>query len=83
VPLLEAMRFDLPVVAYDAGAVAETLGEAGIRAKTRELPEIAELAGLVAERPDLRASLVAAGRKRVADFSTAAVEQRSRTVLGL
>jgi glycosyltransferase involved in cell wall biosynthesis len=83
VPLLEAMRFDLPVIAYDAGAVAETLGEAGLRVKTRELPEIAELVGLVAERPDLRKTLTAAGRARLADFSTATVEARSRAVLGL
>jgi glycosyltransferase involved in cell wall biosynthesis len=83
VPLLEAMRFDLPVVAYDAGAVAETLGDAGLRAKTRDLPEIAELVGLVTERSDLRASLTAAGRRRLADFSTATVEERSRAVLGL
>ena len=83
VPLLEAMRFDLPVVAYDAGAVAETLGDAGLRVKTRELPEIAELVGVLSERAGLRASLAAAGRKRVADFSTERVEQKSRTVLGL
>jgi glycosyltransferase involved in cell wall biosynthesis len=83
VPLLEAMRFDLPVVAYDAGAVAETLGEAGLRVKTRELPEIAELVGLVGERADLRASLVAAGRRRLEDFSTAAVEERSRRTIGV
>ncbi len=83
VPLLEAMRFDLPVVAYDAGAVAETLGDAGLRVKTRDLPEAAELVGLVSERTDLRASLVAAGRKRLGDFSTDRVEQKSRTVLGL
>ena len=83
VPLLEAMLFDLPVVAYDAGAVAETLGDAGLRVKSRELPEIAELVGLVGERPDLRAALIAAGRKRVAEFSTERVEQKSRAVLGL
>lgn len=83
VPLLEAMRFDLPVVAYDAGAVAETLGDAGLRLRTRELPEIAELIGLVGERPELRASLVATGRRRVADFSTERVEKRTRDVLGL
>jgi glycosyltransferase involved in cell wall biosynthesis len=83
VPLLEAMRLDLPVIAYDAGAVAETLGDAGLRVKTRELPEIAELAGLVSERPELRASLAAAGRRRVADFSTERVEKKSREVLGL
>ena len=83
VPLLEAMRFDLPVVAYDAGAVAETLGSAGLRVKSRELPEIAELVGLVAERADLRASLAAAGRKRLEDFSTATVEERSKRTFGL
>jgi glycosyltransferase involved in cell wall biosynthesis len=83
VPLLEAMRFDLPVIAYDAGAVAETLGGAGLRVKSRELPEIAELVGLVAERADLRASLAAAGRKRLEDFSTATVQERSRKTLGL
>ena len=83
VPLLEAMRFDLPVVAYDAGAVAETLGDAGVRAKTRDLPEIAELVALIDERPELRASLVAAGRKRLADFATDLVEKRTRDVFGL
>lgn len=83
VPLLEAMRFDLPVIAYDAGAVAETLGGAGIRAKSRELPEISELVGLVAERPELRASLAAAGRTRLLDFSTERVEKRTRDVFGL
>ena len=83
VPLLEAMRFDLPVVAYDAGAVAETLSDAGLRVKTRELPEVAELVGLIGERPDLRASLIARGRKRVTDFDTATVEQKSRKIIGL
>jgi glycosyltransferase involved in cell wall biosynthesis len=83
VPLLEAMRFEVPVVAYDAGAVAETLGDAGLRAKTRDLPEIAELVGLIGERPALRASLAAAGRKRVTDFATERVEKRTRDVLGL
>jgi glycosyltransferase involved in cell wall biosynthesis len=83
VPLLEAMRFDLPVLAYDAGAVAETLGDAGLRVKTRDLPEIAELVALVDERPELRAALAAAGRNRLADFSTDRVEKRTRDVLGL
>ena len=83
VPLLEAMRFDLPVIAYDAGAVAETLGDAGLRVKGRDLAEIAELVGLVAERPELRTSLALAGQKRVAEFSTARVEKRTRDVLGL
>src|SRR5256884_9752166 len=30
VPLLEAMRSDLPIVAHAAGAIPETLGDAGV-----------------------------------------------------
>ena len=36
VPLLEAMSFDLPVIAYAEAAVPETLGEAGILLDSKE-----------------------------------------------
>jgi len=36
VPLMEAMVFGVPVVAYDAGAVAETLGGAGVLLAQKE-----------------------------------------------
>lgn len=39
VPLLEAMAFDLPVLAYHAAAVPETLGSAGILLESKD-PEI-------------------------------------------
>jgi glycosyltransferase involved in cell wall biosynthesis/SAM-dependent methyltransferase len=39
VPLLEAMAFDLPVVAFSAAAVPETLGDAGILMGNKE-PEL-------------------------------------------
>jgi glycosyltransferase involved in cell wall biosynthesis len=83
VPFLEAMRFDLPVVAYDAAAIGETVGDAGVLLHERDLAQAAEAAALVSEDTALRAKLTAAGRKRVADFDTEKVAQRTREVLGL
>ncbi len=83
VPLLEAMHFRLPVVAYDAGAIGETVGGAGILLQERDLPETAEAAAMVSERTDLRDALVAAGEKRVRDFDPERVAERTRQVLGI
>ncbi|HEV8537189.1 MAG TPA: glycosyltransferase family 4 protein [Candidatus Limnocylindria bacterium] len=83
VPLLEAMRFRLPVVAYDAAAIGETVGSAGVLLRERDLAEAAEAAALVTERADLRERLIAAGEKRVSDFDPDRVAERMRQVLGL
>ena len=83
VPLLEAMKFDLPVVAYDAAAIGETVGDAGVLLHERDLAQAAEAAALVSEDTALRAKLAAAGRNRVADFDTEKVAQQTREVLGL
>jgi glycosyltransferase involved in cell wall biosynthesis len=83
VPLLEAMRFDVPVIAYDAAAVGETVGGAGVLLADRDLAQAAEAVGLVLERPELREQLVAAGRRRLESFDPDAVAERTREVLGL
>src|SRR5207248_8527384 len=44
VPLIEAMWFDIPVLAYDAAAVPETLGKAGLLLTGKsQIKEIATL----------------------------------------
>ena len=83
VPLLEAMRLRAPVVAYAAAAVGETVGDAAILLERKDLAEAAEAVAVVAERADVRARLVAAGERRVADFATDAVAARTRDALGL
>ncbi len=70
VPLLEAMRFQVPVLAYDAAAVGETVDGGGVLLRRKDdLAAIAETIALVLERPRLREGLVAAGGARVADFA--------------
>ena len=83
VPLLESMRFRLPVVAYDAAAVGETVGHAGVLLSERDLAEAAEAAAIVNERTELREQLVAAGERRIGDFDPDKVAERTRQVLGL
>ena len=49
IPLLEAMVHDVPVVAYAAGAVPETLGGAGVLVRDKPFDLLAETLGRVAE----------------------------------
>src|SRR5262249_60697107 len=53
VPLLEAMAFGLPVIAYDAGAVAETLRGGGLLLREKPPEVVAELLGRVVTDPPL------------------------------
>ena len=70
VPLVEAMAMDVPVLAYGAAAVPETLGGAGICFTPKDLEYAAETLGLLVYDDDLRASVIAGQRRRLADFST-------------
>jgi glycosyltransferase involved in cell wall biosynthesis len=63
-PLLEAFRFDVPVMAYDAGAVSETLAGAGVLIHEKKYEEIAALVHEVNHDDDLRESILA-GQRRV------------------
>jgi L-malate glycosyltransferase len=68
-PLLEAMAADVPVLAYAAAAVPETLGGAGVQFFPKDLEYAAELAGALAFDDRLRAEVIAGQRRRLADFS--------------
>jgi glycosyltransferase involved in cell wall biosynthesis len=68
VPLIEAMRFDLPVVAYDSSAVAETLDGTGVLVREKRHAEIAELMHCIVEDDALRGELVEKQRRRVGHY---------------
>jgi glycosyltransferase involved in cell wall biosynthesis len=70
-PLLEAMAADVPVLAYDAAAVSETLGGAGVLFAPKDLEYAAELAGALAFDDGLRRAVIAGQRQRVAQFGEA------------
>ena len=82
VPLVEAMATDVPVLAYAAGAVPETLGGAGMLFSPKDFEFAAEMLGtLVYDRP-VRDRIVSGQRRRLRDFAPDRIEQRLKEVLG-
>ena len=74
VPLTEAMAADVPILAYGAAAVPETLGGAGICFTPKDLEYAAEALGLLVYDNELRASVISGQRQRLAHFAVARVE---------
>src|SRR2546422_1422910 len=69
VPLLEAMRSDLPIVAHAAGAIPETLGDAGILLEDKSPEKVAAAIERAVGDGALRRELIEKGHRRVEDFS--------------
>ncbi|MEM7140395.1 MAG: glycosyltransferase family 4 protein [Actinomycetota bacterium] len=68
VPAVEAMGLGVPVVAYGAAAIPETVGGAGIVLSDKSPGVIAEAVQRVASDDDVRAELIARGRGRAAEL---------------
>jgi glycosyltransferase involved in cell wall biosynthesis len=81
VPLVEAMATDVPVLAYGAAAVPETLGGAGVTFAPKDLEYAAELLGMLVYDAPIRRKVVAGQRARLADFDPGRVEPRIQATL--
>jgi L-malate glycosyltransferase len=81
-PWVEALAFGVPVIAYAAGALPETIGDAGILFTEKCYEDVAALVDAVVGDPALRARLAAAGRARVAAFGPARFEAGVHQVFG-
>jgi glycosyltransferase involved in cell wall biosynthesis len=68
VPLLEAMAAGVPVLAYAAAAVPDTLDGAGVQFSPRDLEYAAELLGVLTYDEEVRQGVIAGQRRRLRDF---------------
>ena len=82
VPLVEALRYDVPIFACDSAAVPEILGDSGVLFYERNWPLVAETIHLVTEDPGRNENILASQRARRAFFSSSSAEQRWREWLG-
>jgi glycosyltransferase involved in cell wall biosynthesis len=82
VPLLEAMAADVPVLAYGAAAVPDTLGGAGVEFQPKDLEHAAEVLGMLAFDDDFRARVLAGQRRRLRDFGDARIERHLADLVG-
>ncbi len=81
VPLIEAMAADVPVLAYAAGAVPETLGGAGLLLAPKDLEVAAEMLGLLVYDRPLRARVLDGQRTRLKDFAPERIEAQLTAAL--
>lgn len=77
VPMLEAMHHRVPIVAFAAAAVPDTVGRAGLLLEDKSPLAMAAAIHRVLSDVPLREQLLAAGTARLDDFSL----ERSRTAL--
>ena len=68
IPLIESMVHDLPVLAYDAGAVSETLDGAGVLFREKRFDLVAEMMGRLVRDPALRNAVIRGQRERLARY---------------
>ncbi len=81
IPLLESFHCDVPVLAYAAGAVPETLDGAGVLFREKDGPAVAEMMGeLVRNRP-LRDAVLDGQRARLARYRARKPEEDMRAAL--
>lgn len=81
IPLLEAMHFDVPVLAFAAGAVEDTLGGSGMLLRQKDPAYVAMAIDRVKRDAALRQGLVASQRRRLADFAFDTVAERYRDAI--
>jgi glycosyltransferase involved in cell wall biosynthesis len=82
VPLVEAMAANVPVLAYAAGAVPETLGGAGVLFTPKDLELAAETMGMLVYDHPFRQAVLEGQRRRLLDFSPGRIAQRLNEVIG-
>ena len=74
VPLVESMVTELPIMAFSAGAVPDTLGDAGIQFNEKRYEELAEMAHLLTFDESLREAVIQSERIRSERFRPERVE---------
>lgn len=82
VPLVEAMWFDVPILAYKSSAIPETLGAAGLMFNTKEdLVRVAALAKILIKNSALKTKVIDAQRKRRMLFEREKVSQYASSLI--
>ena len=84
VPLIEAMYFDVPVIAYSAGAVADTLNGAGILFLKKDFKLIAEMIYKLITEKDFQEKIIKGQRFRMQEYrENKCIENFNQIILNL
>ena len=81
VPLVEAMYFNVPIIAYDCAAVGETLGMGGILLKDKDPKLVAEAINRVVADDELRKCMSDNEQERLKYFSNERIQNEFMNIL--
>lgn len=81
VPLVEAMYFGVPIIAYDSTAIAETLGGSGLLFKDKDPKAISEAIDLIMTDESLKQKLIAGEKARLEYFNNDRIKEQLITLL--
>ncbi len=82
IPIVESFMLGLPVIAFSAGAVPETIGQAGLLLDSKDPDLAAEAIHIVCSSEDLRADLKSRGRERFhMHFRPEVVREKLKTTI--
>jgi glycosyltransferase involved in cell wall biosynthesis len=68
IPLIEAMAHDIPVLAFAAGAVPETLDGSGVIFHEKDFPQVAEMLGHLTTDSGFRSAVIRSQRQRLGQY---------------
>lgn len=74
VPLIEAMYFNIPVIAYASSAVPDTLGQGGVLLETKDPAIVAGWIDRITTHSELRNTILENGKNRLDFFSLSRME---------
>ncbi|MSS10798.1 glycosyltransferase family 4 protein [Clostridium sp. WB02_MRS01] len=78
VPLVEAMYFNVPIIAYDSSAIAETLGGSGVLLKEKVPLEIAGMMNRILSDDKLKNEIVQEQNQRFEGFHLDILEEKAK-----
>lgn len=81
VPIVEAMALDVPVLAYAAAAVPETMGGSGLLIHQWDVPRVAELMHVVLTDNSLRKNILTGQRDNLKRFESSVARARLAAVV--
>lgn len=76
IPLLEAMYFEKPIIAYSAAAVPDTMGAGTMVISEKNPMEVAGLIDYLLKKPELQKKLIENQNERLSDFRSEKTEKR-------
>jgi L-malate glycosyltransferase len=81
IPIIESIAHDVPVLAYAAGAVPETLDGSGVLFREKRFEPVAEMIGKLSKEGPFRSAVIAQQRERLARYTGRNLAEELKTLL--